>query len=262
MPTGIRTTLSGITINGVTYTGVVDLEDVFHPIGSATPAANSGFKNAVGADLSTLFYPLSAGGTQLSVVTGLKTGPSAVDLRTIYATKGTVSGGGGGGSGCLPRNTPVLLWAGGTKALGELVPGDVLIGWTADGMIDESLEGWREWSLPAGAEQDGAFVPVTVICTQLSEYDWHLLINGELRATYEHTFLVLRAGEWRWRRADALQPGDCFLGEDRQAVPIETIERIDQRMPVANVNVEEVDNFLFVAFGDLAIISHNPDQKN
>lgn len=260
MPTGIRTTLSGITIAGVTYTGIVDLDLVFEPRGTVTPAPNSGFKDGAGADLSSLFYPLSAGGTALSVTTGLQTGPSGADLRTLYAVKGTVSTGGGGG-GCLPFDTPVLLWGGGTKALGELRPGDVLIGWTADGMIDEDVNGWLNWSLPAGAEQGGARVPVTVICSMVSEYAWHFLINGELRATFEHTFLVLRDGEWRWRRTEHLHVGDAFLSEDETPVPIVSIERVDTPMQVANVNVEEVDNFLFEAFGGLAILSHNPSEK-
>lgn len=261
MPTGHRTTLSGITIAGVTYTGVVDLDLVFEPRGTATPAANSGFKDGAGADLSSLFYPRSLGGTTLEVDTGLRTGSTPTDLRQIYAKKGTVSTGGGVVGGCLPFDTPVLLWGGGTKALGELRPGDVLIGWTADGMIDEDVNGWLNWSLPEGAAQGGARVPVTVICSMVSEYAWHFLINGELRATFEHTFLVLRDGEWRWRRTEHLHVGDAFLSEDETPVPITSIERVDSPMQVANVNVEEVDNFLFEAFSGLAILSHNPSEK-
>lgn len=263
MAVGHRTILSNVTISGVTYNGEVDLDDVFHARGTAALAANVGFYDDAGVDLSARYYPRTLGGTTLAVDTGYAN-DQGTDLRQIYAQKGTVStgGGGGGGGGCLPFDTPVLLWAGGTKPLGELRPGDVLIGWTADGMIDESLEGWRDWSLPRGAERGGAFVPVDVICSMVSDYGWHFLINGELRATFEHTFLALRDGEWRWRRAEHLQAGDCFLSEDLGEVMIESVVRVDQPMRVANVNVEEVDNFLFVAFGELAILSHNPDDKS
>lgn len=264
MPTGIRTTLNGITIAGITYIGVVDLENVFEPRGSATAAANVGFRNGAGADLSTLFYPRSAGGTTLEVDTGLRTGASATDLRQLYAKKGTVSTApppGGGGGGCLPFDTPVLLWDEGTKPLGEIRPGDVVIGYYAVGMLDESVDDWRQWTMPRAAAAGGMLIPVTVATTMISTYPRHYLINGALRATYEHPFLVLRDEHWGWQRAEHLRPGDAFLGEDLDAVPIASIELIEQLMDVANINVEEVDNFLIVAFDGLSILSHNSNEN-
>lgn len=262
MPTGHSTTLNGITINGVTYYGAVDLDAVFHLRSGQTPAANVGISSPSGRDLSDWFVPLTAGGTQLEVNTGFRTGANAADIRTLYAKAGTVSTGGGGGGGCLPFDTPVLLWDEGTKPLGEIRPGDVVIGYYHDGMIDESVEGWQSWTMPRDDASNGCLIPVTVMTTIIADYPRHYLINSELRATYEHTFLILRDGQWGWYRAEHLQPGDAFLSEDSDEVLIESVALVDESMHVANINVEEVDNFLFIAFDGVSILSHNPSEKN
>ncbi|MFC3549452.1 Hint domain-containing protein [Lysobacter cavernae] len=268
MPTGISTTLNGTTINGVTYYGAVDLDTVFHLRNGQAPAANVGIASPSGRDMSDWFVPLTAGGTQLEVDTGIRTGAGAgVDLRTLYAKAGTIGtpgggGGGGGSGGCLPFETPVLLWEQGTKPLGEIRPGDVVIGYYVDGLADESSPGWEAWTMPRERVASGTLIPVTVVTTMVSEYPRHYLVNGALRATYEHTFLVLRGAEWGWQRAEHLRPGDAFLSEDLGEVAIESVELVEHPMRVANINVEEVDNFLFVAFDGLSILSHNPTDKN
>lgn len=259
MPTGFRTYLNGVTVAGVTYTGFTDLESIFEPRGTATPAANTGHR-AAGTDLAQRFYPLSAGGTQFAQNTGFR--KAGADLRTIFAQKGTVStggGGSGGGGGCLPADTLVPLWAGGTRRMDELMPGDVVAGYAVEGMIDEEAPGWRDWTMPAGGEDAGQIVPVTVRCRMTSSYRWHYLINGDLRATYEHTFLIRRGDVWGWRRAEELQPGDVFLTGDFAGWPVQTIERVDAAMDVANVDVEETDTYLFLTPGGVALVSHNPE---
>lgn len=264
MPTGFRAILNNTTINGVTYNGAVDLENVFHLRNGQPPAANVGFRSPSGRDLSDWFVPLSAGGTPLEVDTGFRTA-AGVDVRQIYAKAGTLSappgGGGPGGGGCLPYETPVPLYYGGFKALGDLRPGDVVIGFLHPTMIDASEPDWRSWRISSDEISAGEWVPATVECAMHGEYPWHYLVNGELRATYEHEFLIRRGDEWGWYCTEELQPGDAFLAEDGSPVVVETIERVDEPMRIANLNVETVDSFLFVAFGDLAVLSHNSEIK-
>lgn len=260
MPTGLQTTLNGVTIAGITYYGVVDLEDVFHARGTATPAANAGFKTADGRDTSDWFYPLSAGGTALEVDTSLRS--AATDLRQIYAKKGTVGGGGpGGGGGCLPFETPILLWDGGWKQLGELRPGDVVIGCYVDGMLDATEPRWQDWSAPEEAVASSTFVPATVITVMLSSYPSHYIINGTARATFEHPFFVLRDGRWIWSRAEHLRPGDRMLDDALQELIVESVEHVDCPMRVANINVETVDNYFAQVFPERSVLTHNAEEK-
>lgn len=258
---GVRMTASNLTVDGVTYNGVVDLDKIFHPRGTATPAANTGIRGSGNDDMSSFFYPLSAGGSQLPDATGLHKG--GVDLRSIFAAKGTVSSGGGdGGGGCLPYDTPVPLWAGGTRALGDLWPGDIVIGYFAPGMMDESVANWQDWRMPSDAATEGHVIPVMVKTSMVGEYPWHYLINDQQPATYEHRFLVLRDGAWTWRRAEQLQVGDAFLDWDLQPAAIESIARIDAPTQMANIDVEEVDNFFFQSFNGRCLLSHNPGDKS
>jgi len=262
MAVGIRTTLSNITIAGVTYNGAVDLDDVFEPRGAAAPAADVGHRSDTAADLSLRYYPRSLGGSTLAVDTGYRNA-AATDLRQIYAQKGTVStGGGGGGGGCLPFGTVIPMANGATKRIEEIEPGDVVVGYYVDGMIDESVHGWREWTVEREAGKRGQLLPVTVRMTLKATYHSHWLINGRLRATYEHRFLVLRGAEWAWRQARDLRPGDAFLSIDREEVAIESVEFIDEPLQVANIDVEDVDCFMFEAFDGTIVLSHNPDDKN
>lgn len=257
--TGYRMNAVNLTVNGTTYNGALDLDLAFEALGTASPAAASGFKVAGGADLSTLFHPLSVGGTQLAQATAFAIGGGA-DLRTLYAAKGSVAGGGGGG--CLPFETPVPLWDGGTKALGDLRPGDVIIGYYVPGMTDESRADWRDWTASIAEVDEGFPLPVTVTLAFHGAYPWHYLIDGDIRATFEHTFLVLRGEEWAWRRAEDIRVGDFMMGPWGGAREIRTIERIEELRVMANANVEDVDNFFFLDESGEWILSHNPGTKN
>lgn len=262
MAVGIRTLLSNLTIAGVTYNGAVDLDNVFEPRGAVAPAADVGHRSDTAADLSQRYYPRSLGGSTLAVDTGYRNAAST-DLRQIYAQKGTVStGGGGGGGGCLPFGTLIPLADGTTKRIEDIVPGDVVLGYYVDGMIDESVSGWTEWSVEREAGKRGQIVPVTVRMTMHSTYPSHWLINGKLPATYEHTFFVARGDEWRWRQARNLQKFDSFLSIDREEVPIESAEFVEAPLQVANIDVEDVDCFFFLAFDGTYVLSHNPTEKN
>ncbi|MGO1073241.1 Hint domain-containing protein [Lysobacter sp. CA199] len=244
---------------GTTYYGWVDLETLFHARGATAPAANISITGG-GRNLSDWFYPRTAGGTTLEVDTGISHAGS--DVRHLYAKRGSVSTGGGGGGGCLPIDTPVLMWDQGSKPLGDIRPGDLVIGWYVPGMVDESEPDWRDWRLPRGQTSQGVLIPVTVRMALHSRYPRHYLINEALRATYEHVFLVLRGAEWGWRAAADLRPGDAFLADDRREIRIDSVRLVEEPLQVANIDVEEVDNFFFVAFDGVSLLSHNPQEKN
>jgi len=260
MAVGLRTWLSNVTIAGVTYNGAVDLDDVFHARGTAAAAPDVGMRADNATDLSARYYPRSLGGATLPVDTGFRN-EQGVDIRQIYAQRGSVGGGDGGGGGCLPFGTMIPLCSGATKRIEDIQPGDQVVGYYVDGMVDESQPDWTAWSIEREAGKRGQLVPVTVRMTLHASYPSHWLINGELRATYEHRFFVLRDGAWAWRQARELRAGDAFLSIDCEEVPINSVAFVDAPLQVANIDVEDVDCFMFEAFAGTIVLSHNPDQK-
>lgn len=257
MPTGIRTTLNGITINGVTYTGVVDLENVFHARAAQAPAPNVSLRSPDGRDLSDWFVPLTAGGTPLQVDTGFKIA-SGADLRTVYAKAGTVVGSGPGG-GCLPFDTHVPLWNFGTKQLGDLRPGDIVMGYYRDGMLDAAFENWRDWMMPPSAASGGIIVPVAVTCSMIGEFASHYVLNDSLCATYEHPFLILRDGLWQWIQMRDIVIGDALFNDAFSPIPVQSIKVVEEPMLFANIDVEEVDNFYIIGLGSM-VLTHNDNK--
>ncbi|MFK3649289.1 Hint domain-containing protein [Lysobacter enzymogenes] len=258
----MRTWLSNVTIAGVTYNGAVDLDDVFHPRGTVAAANNVDMRADNGSDLSARYYPRALGGSTLPVDTGFRNW-QGTDLRQIYAQRGTVGGGGdGGGGGCLPFGTIIPLCNGGTKRIEDVQPGDQVVGYYVDGMVDESEPDWTAWTVEREEGKSGRLLPVTVRMTLHASYQSHWLINGHLRATYEHRFFVLRDNLWAWRQARDLRAGDAFLSIDREEVSIESVAFVNSSLQVANIDVEDVDCFMFEAFPGTIVLSHNPDQKN
>lgn len=254
---GIRMTANNLTVNGVTYNGLVDLDNVFHPRGTATPAADTGIRSA-GYDLSQYFYPKALAGSMLAQATGFRR--ATTDLREIFAARGSVSPGSPGG-GCLPFGTRVPLWAGGSKLIEDIVPGDVVIGYYVEGMVDEDVSTWREWSAPKQAGLHGIFVPVTVRMTLHGNYPSYWRINNSLRPTFEHRFFVLRGDWWMWRQAQDLKVEDAFLSGNQELVAVETSEFVNEPIQIANIDVEPVDCFMIEAFNGEWILSHNPGDK-
>ncbi|MGO1072705.1 Hint domain-containing protein [Lysobacter sp. CA199] len=258
MPTGLQCNVNGLVVAGTTYYGYVDLEAIFHARGTVAPATSVSLTGA-GRNLSDWFYPRSAGGTTLEVDTGFN--HNGTDIRQLYAKRGTVGSGGGGGGGCLPFETPVMLWDNGTKAIGELRPGDTVIGIYVDGMLDASTAGWEQWTAPTGTLTDAVLIPVDVVTVMLSSYTSYYLINGTMRATFEHPFLVDRAGTMRWVTAADLQVGDGLITDTLETASVESVRLINQPMRVANINVEQVDNYLAQLLPGCSVLTHNNDQQ-
>jgi len=62
----------------------------------------------------------------------------------------------------------------------------------------------------------------------------YLSINGELEVTAGHVFWA----DGDWRRASELAPGMRLLGEDGNAVIIESIEVIDAEVRVYDISID------------------------
>jgi hypothetical protein len=87
-------------------------------------------------------------------------------------------------------------------------------------------------------------------------YDNYYLINGSLKATYEHPFLVLREGTYQFRTTVSLRLGDKLFKTNNEFEEIETLEFVNEPTETVNFNVEDLD----VYFGG-GYLMHNVHGK-
>jgi hypothetical protein len=114
-----------------------------------------------------------------------------------------------GGEGCLGVGTPITMADGTTKNDEDVNVGDWVRAATVPGMpLDfDDEDTWSEWTgIPHGQEEQGRImydIQISNISTPASAsvqevyfdyYDNYYLINGTLKATYEHPFFILRDG--------------------------------------------------------------------
>lgn len=168
---------------------------------------------------------------------------------------GTGGGGTGGGGGCLECNTPIRLANGDIKPIKQLKVGDELMSYDIPSVIDERHDGWENWSADdiSGSKKASSKV-VSVV------NDWyknHYVLNGNIKVTVEHHFLVKRDGLWIWSMTGELQVGDLFLAEDESLIELVNIEFVPERIDVVTIDVESIDNYFGGNIDGKAIVIHN-----
>ena len=87
-------------------------------------------------------------------------------------------------------------------------------------------------------------------------YDNYYLINGSLKATYEHPFFILRDGSYYFKTTVSLVPGDKLYTSNNEFVTIDSIVFVNEPMETVNINVEPLD----VYFGG-GYLMHNVHGK-
>jgi len=85
----------------------------------------------------------------------------------------------------------------------------------------------------------GVSIPGRVTRVMTGRSAMHLLINGELRATDRHPFLV----SGRWVDAGQLAPGDALLRSDGSFETVRSIEIVEKEETVYDLTVEPTSTF-------------------
>ena len=88
-------------------------------------------------------------------------------------------------------------------------------------------------------------------------YDNYYLVNGSLKATYEHPFFVLRDGSYHFKTTASLLLGDKLFKTNNEFEIIETLEFVNEPLETVNLNVEDLD----VYFGG-GYLMHNVHGKS
>ena len=179
-----------------------------------------------------------------------------------------------GGLGCLGIGTPITMTDGSTKNIEDINVGDTIRSATVPGMpldFDEE-DTWSGWSgVPHGNAPNSVWATAYYDIQELNRidpqtaevfdvyfdyFDNYYLINGTLKATYEHPFFVLRNGSYSFRTSVSLLPGDKLYTVDNQFETIESVLFVNESMETVNLTVEPLD----VYFGG-GYLMHNVHGK-
>jgi hypothetical protein len=179
-----------------------------------------------------------------------------------------------GGEGCLGIGTPITMADGTTKNIEDLNIGDWVRAATVPGMpldFDEE-DTWSEWTgtphgNPPGSVWATAYYDIQEInrVTPASAsiqniyfdyYDNYYLINGSLKATYEHPFFIIRDGSYQFKTTVSLQPGDKLFKINNEFEEILSVEFVNEPLETVNFDVESLD----VYFGG-GYLMHNVHGK-
>ena len=179
-----------------------------------------------------------------------------------------------GGVGCLGLGTKITMADGSEKNIEDLNVGEWVRAATIPGMpldFDEE-DTWSIWEgIPHGNPPSSVWATayydiqeinrVTPASASIQEiyfdyYDNYYLINGSLKATYEHPFFILRDGRYHFKTTVSLRLGDKLFKTNNEFEEISSIEFVNEPLETVNFNVENLD----VYFGG-GYLMHNVHGK-
>ena len=142
-------------------------------------------------------------------------------------------GGGGGGGGCFVADTAVLMADGTYRAIQTIQPGEMVASYNSE---------------------SGAIEPNVVTTLYVHDSDRHLLVNNHLGVTANHPMLH----DGSWVHMGALRRGSTLTSKDRGKVRIRSIERVNERSKIYNLEV--VPNHTYIVSGE-HIVVHNEGRR-
>ena len=173
---------------------------------------------------------------------------------------GTSGGGGTSGSGdpsspsesCFLFGTLVKLADGEVKTVEALKAGDKIASVDIPGMErDANYEAQYHWMSTDGL--DGLVKrDATVGKTTHGQHSGYFVINGRVKATFEHPMLVRRGDDWGFCSIDRLVIGDLLINEDLMEERIYKIQQVDGLVDTVSLYIPETN--MYVADG---VFAHN-----
>ena len=109
--------------------------------------------------------------------------------------------------------------------------------------VDTPFRAQYDWQSTEGLD-DARIRPAIVSQITLGKHDGFIVINGRIKATFEHPFLIRRGDAWGFCSADLLRVGDHLVTPDLAEEPITTIERIPGRVRTASITVPGTNTYL------------------
>jgi len=159
---------------------------------------------------------------------------------------GSSGGGGGGGGNCFLYGTLVRLADGRLVPIERLRAGDEVASLNVPGLArDADWQAQYQWRAASAATPRPCASRIATV--RRGTHSGFYLINGRVKATFEHPFLIRREGDTGFCSAELLRVGDRFVRHDLADEPIGSIERIDR--PVRTVALHVPGTNVYLADG-------------
>jgi len=153
-------------------------------------------------------------------------------------------GSGGGGGNCLLYGTLVRLADGRLVPVERLRPGEEVASLDIAGLArDADWKAQYDWRTPAGID---AVHPRTASVGRVrhGRHDGFFVINGRVKTTFEHPFLIRRGGQTGFCSAELLRVGDRLVRHDLADEPIASIERVQRTVRTIALHVPGTNVYL------------------
>jgi len=191
----------------------------------------------------------SSSGPSGSVSSG-SSGDSSSGGSGSGSSSGSSSAGGGGSSGgggpgnCFVYGTLVRLTDGSLVPIERLEPGDLVASLNIPGLVrDAGYKAQYEWRVQRDADEPSPR-PARVGIVRHGTHGGFYLLNGRVKATFEHPFMIRRGDETGFCSAELLRVGDRLVGHDLAEEPIVSIQRVDRTVRTVALHVPGTNVYL------------------
>lgn len=152
-------------------------------------------------------------------------------------------GGGGGGGNCFLYGTLVRLANGMLVPIERLRPGDEVASLDVPGLArDADWQAQYQWRFTGAAAPRPCASRIANV--RRGTHNGFYLINGRVKATFEHPFLIRRGNETGFCSAELLHVGDRLVREGLADEPIASIERIERAVRTVALHVPGTNVYL------------------
>ncbi len=156
---------------------------------------------------------------------------------------GGSSGGGGGGGNCFLYGTLVRLSDGRLVPIERVEPGDEVASLDVLGLArDADWQAQYEWRATGAAAPRPCASRIANV--RRGTHEGFFLINGRVKATFEHPFLIRRDGDTGFCSAELLRVGDRLVRHDLADEEIVSIERIHRTVRTVALHVPGTNVYL------------------
>ena len=156
---------------------------------------------------------------------------------------------------CLTADSPILLADGTIVDAGDLEEGDVLKGYSLNGLSSDSDGTFFDWSSDTIGETPKDVTIVNLTYSFASRY--YNINEGEITGTAEHPMLVKDSsdGLFKFKELHNLVVGDKLIKQDGGSlieIEITSVDIIEKTVEIVSIDVEEEDTYLVNGY-----VTHN-----
>ena len=185
------------------------------------------------------------------------TGYNSARDKTVYSVD---SYDGNSAALCLTADSPILLSDGQIIDAGDLEEGDVLKGYSLNGLSSDSDGTFFDWSSDTIGETPKDVTIVNLTYSFASRY--YDINKGEITGTSEHPMLVKDSsdGLFKFKELHNLVVGDKLIKQDGGSlieIEVTSVDIIEKTVEIVSIDVEEEDTYLVNGY-----VTHNKDQGN